>query len=337
MSSHSAKMKVSELAEIAGVSPATVSKVINGRPGISDSTRKRVEKVLQDHDYCRPLVSTKTSPTIELVLEYMQYNGTIELMRRASYWAQQAGLALTVTQTSQADASEEYFRNIIDRNPLGVIMQQLGGLNPLSKSLLRARNIPVVIVDPVNTVDPDVMSVSIDNWTSGYQAAQHLISLGHSRIAIIRGPKHLQTALARFAGFQSALDQAHLTLPDNMIADGDYLPDLGYKAACKLLDQSSRPTAIFCCNDLTAVSVYRAAHERKIKIPKHLSVVGFDDIYPAPYLNPPLTTIHQPFNELAHTAVSMIVNAKNSDIINPHVILPTSVTVRESTMPPIME
>ena len=94
------KLKVGELAKIAGVSASTVSKVINGRPGISDETRRQVEQILKDHGYSRPLVNTKLSPTIELVVEYIEHNGTMELIKYASYWAQQAGLAITVTQTN---------------------------------------------------------------------------------------------------------------------------------------------------------------------------------------------------------------------------------------------
>ena len=94
------KLKVGELAKIAGVSASTVSKVINGRPGISDETRRQVEQILKDHGYSRPLVNTKLSPTIELVVEYIEHNGTMELIKYASYWAQQAGLANTVTPTS---------------------------------------------------------------------------------------------------------------------------------------------------------------------------------------------------------------------------------------------
>ena len=151
------KLKVGDLAKIAGVSPSTVSKVINGRPGISDETRRQVEQVLREHGYSRPLVSTKLSPTIELVVEYIAHNGTMELIKYASHWAQQAGLAITVTQTNHGDATEDCFRGIIDRNPQGVIMQQMGGLTTQAKSLLKSRSIPVVIIDPIDTVDSDVM------------------------------------------------------------------------------------------------------------------------------------------------------------------------------------
>ena len=223
------KLKVGELAKIAGVSASTVSKVINGRPGISDETRRQVEQILKDHGYSRPLVNTKLSPTIELVVEYIEHNGTMELIKYASYWAQQAGLAITVTQTNH------------------------GGVD----------------------------------------------------------------------------------LPESYIEQGDYFPaEPSYEAACRLLELTDRPTAIFCCNDLSAVSTYRAAREHKIALPKQLSVMGFDDIFPAGQLMPSLTSVHQPFSEIAQRAVQMIIDSRKGNQGDMHVILPTSVVTRESTVPP---
>ncbi|MBT1173627.1 LacI family DNA-binding transcriptional regulator [Bifidobacterium sp. MA2] len=332
----SPKLKVSELARIAGVSASTVSKVINGRPGISDETRRQVERVLHKHGYSRPLVSTKISPTIELVVEYIAHNGTMELIKYASYWAQQAGLAVTVTQTSNGVASEECFRGIIDRNPQGVIMQQMGGLNDLAKSLLRARDIPIVVIDPIDAVDTDVMSVAIDNWTAGYQAGRHLLSLGHRRIGAIRGPLDLQTGIARYSGFAAALAQEGVPLPERYVRQGDYFPaETSYRAACELIELGDdRPSAIFCCNDLSAVSAYRAAREHGLHLPDDLSVMGFDDIFPAEHLMPSLTSIHQPFSEIAQRAVQMIVDVREGHDTEHHVILPTRVVARESTVPP---
>jgi LacI family transcriptional regulator len=331
----SSKLKVSELAKIAGVSASTVSKVINGRAGISDETRRQVEQVLHKHGYSRPLVSTKLSPTIELVVEYIAHNGTMELIKYASYWAQQAGLAITVTQTSNGEATESCFRGIIDRNPQGVIMQQMGGLNNPAKTLFKSRNIPIVIIDPVDTVDSDVMSVAIDNWTAGYQAGKHLLALGHRNIGVIRGPKNLQTGIARYSGFAAALQQADVPLPAEYVRQGDYFPaEASYRAACELIELPNRPTAIFCCNDLSAVNTYRAAREHRIHLPKQLSIMGFDDIFPAAYLMPSLSSIHQPFSEIAQRAVRMIVDTREGVDTDAHVVFPTSVVTRESTVPP---
>lgn len=293
------KLKVSELAKLAGVSPATVSKVINGRSGISEETRAAVEAILKQHGYSRPLVSTKVSPTIELVVEYIEHNGTMELIRYASHWA-----------------------------------QQLGGLDDEIKGLLRSRGIPLVVIDPIIPVDDDVMGVSIDNWSAGYQAAQHLIDLGHTRIGVIRGLPTAQSSVARYGGMLAAFDHAGIPLQPQLEAEGDYLPERGYAAACTLLDLDPglRPTAILACNDLTAVSIYRAARERGIDLPSQLSVIGFDDVYPAQYLKPSLTTIHQPFDEIGRRAVQLILDTRENRPTDRHVILPAHLVRRESTV-----
>lgn len=335
MSNAQPKVKVGEIARLAGVSASTVSKVINGRAGVSQATRETVERLLTERGYAKPLVSTKLSLTIELVVEYIEHNGTMELIRYASYWAQQAGLAITVTQTEHGEASESCFRGIIERNPQGVILQQMGGLTTHAKQLLRARDIPVVVIDPIDAVDDDVMSVAIDNWTAGYQAARHLLGLGHTRIGVIRGPMVLQTTLARFNGFTSALLQAGVDLPARYVRDGDYFPaERSYEAARELIDLDDRPTAIFCCNDLSAVNTYRAARQSGLQLPDELSIMGFDDIFPAEYLKPSLTSVHQPFGRIAQCAVRMIVDARDSVPCEQHVIFPTHVVARESTVPP---
>lgn len=334
MSASTAKIKVNELARLAGVSPSTVSKVINGRPGVSDQTRRTVERLLAEQGYAKPLVSTKLSPTIELVVEYIEHNGTMELIRYASAAAQRAGLAITVTQTDHGNATASCMRGIIDRNPQGVIMQQLGGITAPITSLLRSRGIPLVVIDPINPVNNDVFGVSIDNWSAGYQAAQHLIALGHTRIGVIRGLPGAQSAIARYGGYRAAMEQVGLDPDPALTVDGDYLPERGYAAACTLLDLAARPTAILACNDLTAVNVYRAARERGIALPDELSVVGFDDVYPASFLKPALTTVHQPFEDIGQRAVHMIIDARRSTPAERHVILPAPLVIRESTTSP---
>ena len=126
-----------------------------------------------------------------------------------------------------------------------------------------------------------------------------------------------------------------MDLPESYIEQGDYFPaETSYEAACRLLELTDRPTAIFCCNDLSAVSTYRAAREHKIALPQQLSVMGFDDIFPAGQLMPSLTSVHQPFSEIAQRAVQMIIDSRKGNQGDMHVILPTSVVTRESTVPP---
>ena len=137
-------------------------------------------------------------------------------------------------------------------------------------------------------------------------------------------------------GYATALRRAGIQLDPELVAYGDYMPERGYECACQLLDlpAAKRPTAIFACNDVTALNVYRAARQRGLSLPADLSVVGFDNVYPAQYLYPALTTISQPFDMIARKAVDMILDARAGSVADHYLILPTRLVVRESTTAP---
>lgn len=328
----SSKPRITELAKKAGVSPSTISKVINGRTGVSDEIRKKVEEVLLKSGREYSLVSTKVSPTIELLVDYVANNGTIEMITYASRWAQREGLALTVAQTDNGKKRDECLRGIVDRNPLGVI-SQMSDLTQKDKEFLRMRNIPLIIIDPVSLSNGEDHTISIDNWTGAYELTKHLINLGHKRIGVITGPLNVQSGVARFAGYNAAMEQSGLTIDKDLVKEGDYLPERGYEMACKILDlpEEKRPTAIFACNDITAVNVYRAARERGMKLGSELSVAGFDDVYPAQYLMPSLTTVNQPFDSIAKNAIRMILEIREGKEIENQLVLPAHIVIREST------
>lgn len=332
MTGSSKKIRVTDVARIAQVSPATVSKVINGRQDVAAATRAKVEKVMSDIGFSKPLVQTKTMQTIEIIVSYMENNGTIELTKEATRLSTEFSLGVTVSQASK-DAKGDVYRSVIDRNPLGVILQ-LNRMPSKDAALLTSRDIPYVIIDPINDVPPEDLSVGIDNWTAGFDATNHLIQLGHKRIAAITGPKNARPSLGRYAGYTAALENAGIPLDTTLVKNGNFLSEEGYAAACELLDMENRPSAIFCFNDLTAVSVYRAAYERRIRIPDELSVVGFDNIYPSAYLAPALTTVNQPFDVITRRAFELIMAAREGTVEQRHIVLPTRLVTRGSTAAP---
>lgn len=336
------KPRVAEIAKQAGVSAATVSKVINGRSGVSATTRRRVEQVLAAAGYRKPLVTTKTSSTIELVVKAVENNGTIEMIRHTTDYARDLGIGITVSSTGYSADNHalrkgvgECLRGAIDRNPLGIILL-LSDITDDEEKLLISRDIPYVIIDPVGQVAPDTLGVGIDNWTSGLIATEHLTALGHRRIGAITGPEQAQSSQARLSGYVTALQRAGIAYNPNMVRAGDYMPDKAFHAACELLDlpPDERPTAIFAFNDLSAVSVYRAARQRGIELPDELSVVGFDNVYPSAYMQPALTTITQPFNRMARCAIDLIYDARGERVMQHYQILPTQLEVRDSCAPP---
>lgn len=158
------KPRVSEIAKLAGVSTATVSKVINGREGVSSSTRARIEKIMEESGYSKSLVTTKTSQTIELVLTEVMANGINAMIAETSEYVKSMPIGITITQTGRGKRSEESFREILNRNPLGVILL-LSNATEREKTLLRSRNIPFVIIDSIGEGSQDTLGVGIDNWT----------------------------------------------------------------------------------------------------------------------------------------------------------------------------
>lgn len=328
------KIRVTDIARLAKVSPATVSKVINGRHDVADSTRSLVEKVMKEVGFSKSLVQTKTAQTIEIIVTYMENNGTIALAREATRLGETMDIGITVSQAS-GTTNRDVYRSVIDRNPLGVILL-LNKMPDRDAALLTARNIPFVIIDPVSDVPSHDYSVGIDNWSAGFDATSHLLDLGHRRIAAITGPKDARSSLGRYAGYAAALGTAGIPVSKDLVLNGNFLSDEGYKAACELLDmpEDKRPTAIFAFNDLTAVSIYRAAYERNIRIPDELSVVGFDNVYPAAYMAPALTTVNQPFDMITKSAFDLILTARAGTVEQRHIVLPTHLVVRGSTAPP---
>lgn len=336
--------KVSDIAQAAGVSPATVSKVINGRNGVSDETRDRVELLLEEAGFRKKLPTTKTMRSIELVVNEMTNNGSVEMVKEATSYARDFGIGITVScagpdseEHATRNEASSCLRSAIERNPLGVILL-LSNISSAEESLLQTRNIPYVIVDPVGQVSADALGVGIDNWTGGMLATQYLISLGHRRIAVITGPINSQSSQARLSGYMAALQKNGISADPHLIKVGDYVSDKAYKAACDLLEmrEQDRPTAIFAFNDLGAINVYRAARQHGISLPEQLSIIGFDDVYPAASMCPSLTTIRQPFDLIARQCIDLILEAREGKVEQNYFILPTQLVERESCTSPAL-
>lgn len=326
------KVPLAQIARMCGVSVTTVSKVINGREDVSDRTRRKVEETLAQIGFTKPLASTKITNTIEIVMTHMANNGTLGILRACAFQVRDQPIGITVTEVAEEGGTDNALLGLLDRNPLGVIIM-MSAVSEHAKNLLISRSIPFVILDPIEEVGDRHCSVGIDNWTAGFNATNHLIRLGHRRIATLTGPRNAQSSLARFAGYSAAMDAAGLAWRDLPSEHGNYQASPAYEAACRLLDRDDRPTAIFAFNDLSAVCVYQAAYERGIHIPGDLSVIGFDDVYPAKYMAPALTTVDQPFDLMAKKAIGMILEAREHDgkVEEPQVILPTKLIVRGST------
>ncbi|MFF3607910.1 LacI family DNA-binding transcriptional regulator [Streptomyces sp. NPDC002463] len=330
----SRRITLAEVAQQAGVSLSTVSKVLNGRQDVSPATRVKVERLLEEHAYRRTTRVTREAPLIELVFHELDSVWSMELIRGVENLAKahQASVVLTESGTRHAPAPD-WLEGVLQRRPIGVVLV-FSSLPDAVKRQLDARSIPFVIVDPAGDPEPDVPSVGSANWSGGVAATRHLIDLGHQRIGIITGPEDMLCSLARLDGYRSALNMAGLDHDATLVRFGDFHVEGGYARAMELLQVPERPTAVFAGSDLQAIGVMEAARACGLRVPEDLSVVGYDDVMIARWSSPPLTTIHQPLREMGEEAVQMLLRLRAGEPSVTRMELATSLVVRKSTAPP---
>lgn len=330
---------LAEVADAAGVSRATVSKVLNGRHDVSPETRSRVEHLLDEHAYVRrsaPRGADAPDATarggLDLVVDSLENPYTLEVIRGVSQAAEEEGLELVLTMSS-ADGAAAWVERITAAGRQGAIVVTSSVSSPQRRALAVAR-VPLVLIDPLVVTD-DVPSVGVTNWAGGLAATEHLIELGHRRIAVLSGVPHASSAIARVHGFRAALANAGLTADPDLIRPGDFGAALARESALELLRRRRPPTAIFATSDAQALGALAAARESGLAVPRDLSVVGFDGLSLMAWSSPPLTTIQTPMADMGRMAVRTLAYlAGGGELESARIELSTRLVVRESTAPP---
>ncbi|MEY9212288.1 substrate-binding domain-containing protein [Thermobifida halotolerans] len=329
---------LAEVARQAGVSVSTVSKVVNGHLDVAAETRQQVEQLLQQHRY-RPRRSPGRQPVglIDLVFQDLDNSWAMQILGGVEQAAHEQGVGVVVSAVHDRDRSRpgrRWLDNLRARSSDGVVLV-LSELSPEVRSQLDALGVPVVVVDPVGDLAHDVPAVGTTNWAGGLAATQHLVALGHTRIATISGPTRVLCSRARVDGYRSALDAAGLTVPEDYVGHGDFTIPGGHAETHRLLDLPEPPTAIFAGSDMMARGAYEALFERGLRVPHDVSVVGFDDLPEAAWAAPPLTTVRQPLSEMGQMATRTLLNmVAGGDPGSRRVELATELVERASTAPP---
>lgn len=333
MSDHN-RPTLEAIARQASVSLSTASKVLNGRPGVSASTRQRVEELLRDSGYARRGLDPERGGLVELVVEDLLSEWSVEIIRGVERITREAGFVLALSALGDHHKPrDEWMTGVLQRKPVAVILQ-FSDLTVAHRRQLRTRNIPFVVVDPAGDPPADVPAVGTTNWAGGVAATRHLIGLGHTRIGVISGPADLMCSRARVAGYQSALAEAGIPFVEELAGSGSFGQRDGEREGRRLLGLRDRPTAIFAGNDQQALGVYDAAAALGLEVPRDVSVVGFDDVRPALWARPPLTTVRQPLQEMAEEATRMALRLRSGEVDNARLELATSLVVRQSTAAP---
>lgn len=327
------RVTLAEIAAEAGVSLATMSKVLNGRTDVAPATRDRLEEHLKRHGY-RRRNSSQRNEVVELVFHELEPSWSMEVIEGVEEVAHSAGLSVVLTVSGDRHApSADWIDGVLRRRPVGVILV-FSDIESRYREKLRSRGIPFVIVDPAGDPSPDVPSVGSANWSGGLMATRHLIELGHRRIAAITGPEDMMCSLARVDGYRSAMNAAGLAIDPELIRFGDFHPGGGERHARDLLALPDPPTAFFAGSDLQALGVIAAGSAAGLRVPDDLSVVGYDDIALARWMSPQLTTVHQPLRRMGEEATRLalrLADGATADTLR--MDLATHLVVRGSTAP----
>ena len=332
------KATMSEIAAAAGVSVPTVSKVVNGRPDVAPSTRSTIEELLRERGYS----SRRSRPKervglIDLVFVDLGSPWAMAILAGVEEIAYRAGSGVVVSAVHgrhRTRPDERWLENLAARRSDGVLLI-LSELSKGQQTRLDALGVPVVIVDPAGTPAPGIPSVGATNWAGGLAAAEHLVELGHERIAVIGGPTDVLCSRARVDGYRASMGAAGLSIPPGYVRYGDFLSATGYRETMALLELPTPPTAIFVCADQMALGAYEALYEKGMRVPDDVSIVGFDDLDEARWAIPPLTTVRQPLTEMAGMATRMLLTlVSGEELETTRVELATPLVVRASTAPP---
>ncbi|RKR92540.1 LacI family transcriptional regulator [Micromonospora pisi] len=329
------RITITAIAQEAGVSVPTVSRVLNGRNDVAPQTRERVEELLRRHGYRRRATRPRAGASlIDLVFNDLDSPWAVEIIRGVEDVAHAAGVGTVVSAIHRRSTStRQWLQNLRTRATDGVILVS-SDLAPPVHAELRRLNVPMVLVDPAGVPTLDIPTIGATNWAGGLRATEHLLSLNHRRIGFIAGPPRLLCSRARLDGYRAALEAAGLPVDHQLIAPGDFYHESGYSSGTALLNLADPPTAIFASSDQMAFGAYEAVRRRGLRVPDDVSVVGFDDLPEARWSSPPLTTVRQPLAEMGLLAARTVLRlARGEAVDTPRVELSTDLVVRDSSAP----
>lgn len=328
---------ITGVARRAGVSIATVSRVINNVPSqVSAATRRRVLRVIRQLDF-RPnalarSLHQKRTHTIGLIIPDISNAYYAEIARGIEDAISRQGYTLFTCNTDRkVENISHYVASLREKQVDGIILGGGGTLGGQRFAALQESGVRTVLIGRYGVSLP---AIRVDNVKGAREAANHLLALGHRRIAVLAGPPSSTTTADRLAGYRKALAEFRLGLPARWCLHGDLRPESGSRAAKALLASRTRPTAILAINDQMAIGAMRALAEQGIHVPGQVSVVGFDDIALASFVTPALTTMALPLYRMGVAAGEMILKGLSGAEQPPEVWFTPTLLVRESSAEP---
>ena len=335
---HNHTVTIVEVANHAGVSYGTVSRVINNDRHVKPETRDRVLAAMQELGYvvnrqARSLVNGR-SGVIGVLVPDLGTGYIGEIMRGIDAELEIGNYDLMLYTTHRREAKEAGYIETLSQGMTEGLLLILPRNPAAFINSLRNHGDPFVLIDHQG-IGGQTPAVGATNWQGAFNATEYLLSQGHKRIGFITGSMDLGAARDRLDGFRSALRTHHIPLEEQLIITGDFHQPDGYAGGNQLLDLPDPPTAIFASNDVMAMGAMDAVRNRGLRIPDDVSVMGFDDIPQAAMLRPALTTVGQPLEQMGRVATQILLDMIKDRKFQPKTVeLPTQLIVRDSCCPP---
>lgn len=329
------KITIYDVAKKAGVSTATVSKIINNTGSISEKTKLKVQKTMDELQYQPSMIASalksKSTHTIGLLLPDFSNPIFAEYAKYIEERGQELGFSVIMCNTdSDPDKELRYISLLKQKQVDGIIVAARFKNIKLLRGLIKEKFPLALIAQDLPALPID--TVTVDDYLGGYQVTEYLLSLGHRSIGVIAEGD--RSSKERIRGYQQALIDAGLKTDEGLVRVCDQpTRECARLSAGTLLDLERRPSAIFGCNDLLAVGVMQAAHERGLTIPNDLSVIGFDNTELSEVVVPSLTTVQQPLRDIGHHVVDLLTQKIEGKSKTTHrVVLLPDIVIRQSTM-----
>ncbi len=305
------KLTIHDIARLAGVSNATVSRVLNNKPDVNAETRERVLRIVNEQNFSPSIAAAglagKRNRLIAVLVPSLSWPFISEMMRGVAESAEARSYEIVLyTILGEQDRTDVIKRILATKLTSGLLAIQVGQSSDYLTHLYE-QGFPVTIIS--DQVQPTKAPwISVDNYTGALEATRHLIRLGHKRIAHIHGPKNFLSSFERYNGYQAALQEVGISPDPELVVYGDFTPIGGRQGANQLFSLAERPTAIFAASDFMAYGVVAVAERYGLRIPQDIALVGFDDMATSAHFIPALTTVRQPFYEMGQQGMQMLLS-----------------------------
>jgi LacI family transcriptional regulator len=326
------KLTIQDIARMAGVSKATVSRVINQKTNVDPVTRERVTRIINEKGFVPSITASGLaggrSRLIGVLAPPLTWPFVPEIMRGVAEVMERTSYEIVLYSINPNRGHSDVLDRILAMRLISGMLAILPGQLARHLTDLRDHGLPLVVIDDQGPLI-DLPWVGIDNREAAYRATRHLIELGHRRIAHIQGPLEHRCTDERFEGYSQALQEAGIPLDPKLVLVGGFVIEGGRDCAESLfaLSPSEQPSAIFSSNDLMAYGIIDVAEKHGIRIPDDVAIMGFDDMPLSAYIKPGLTTISQPFNAIGETAVELLLS-----FVDPQFTFPDAAIAQPSAL-----